>query len=72
MLDEVHTGLVYFVTTLAETVPLVYRDLEQALAEFYPGRDVEVPPFLRFGSWIGGDRDGNPSVTPGSTVQRSS
>ncbi len=69
VLDEVHGGLVHFATTLAETVPRVYRDLEDALAEFYPGERFEVPPLLSFGSWIGGDRDGNPFVTPATTVQ---
>jgi len=69
VLDEVHTGLVYFASTLAETIPLLYRDLEQAIAELYPDANLPVGPFLRFGSWIGGDRDGNPSVTPSVTVQ---
>ena len=62
-------GLVPFATTLADTVPRVYRDLEEALAEMYPGEHFDVPAFLCFGSWIGGDRDGNPFVTPDSTVE---
>jgi phosphoenolpyruvate carboxylase len=69
VLDEVRGGLVHFVSTLAETVPRIYRDLEDALAEFYPGERFEVPPLLSFGSWIGGDRDGNPFVTPATTLQ---
>jgi phosphoenolpyruvate carboxylase len=69
VLDEVRGGLVHFVTTIAETIPRVYRDLERALAEYYPDDEVEVPPLLNFGSWIGGDRDGNPNVTPEMTVQ---
>jgi len=69
VLEEVRGGLIHFATTLAETVPRVYRDLEEALAEFYPGERFEVPPLLSFGSWIGGDRDGNPFVTPAATVQ---
>ena len=68
VLDEVRGGLIHFATTLAETVPRVYRDVEEALAEFYPGERFEVPPLLSFGSWIGGDRDGNPFVTPAATV----
>ena len=68
VLDEVRGGLVHFSTTLATTVPRLYRDLEEALAEFYPGEHFEVPPLLSFGSWIGGDRDGNPFVTPATTV----
>jgi phosphoenolpyruvate carboxylase len=68
VLDEVRGGLIHFATTLAETVPRIYRDLEEALAEFYPGESFEVPPLLRFGSWIGADRDGNPFVTPAATV----
>ena len=62
-----------FSSTLAETVPRIYRDLERAIAEAYPDEDgaepVAVPPLLSFGSWIGGDRDGNPFVTPRMTVQ---
>jgi phosphoenolpyruvate carboxylase len=63
VLDEVRAGLVYFTTTLTEVVPAVYRDLEAALAECFPDEAVAVPPLLTFGSWMGGDRDGNPNVT---------
>ncbi|MGH2840231.1 MAG: phosphoenolpyruvate carboxylase [Solirubrobacteraceae bacterium] len=68
VLDEVKAGLVYFTSTLADVVPAVYRDLEAAIAESYPGTDVRVPPLLTFGSWMGGDRDGNPFVTPAMTA----
>jgi phosphoenolpyruvate carboxylase len=68
VLDEVRGGLIHFSTTLAETVPRIYRDLEEALAEYYPHERFEVPPLLSFGSWIGGDRDGNPFVTAATTV----
>ncbi|HEY2771106.1 MAG TPA: phosphoenolpyruvate carboxylase [Solirubrobacteraceae bacterium] len=67
--DEVRGGLIHFAGTLADVVPRVYRDLEEALAEFYPAGTPTVPPLLTFGSWIGGDRDGNPYVTPTTTVQ---
>ncbi len=63
VLDEVRNGLYYFERSLWQIVPELYRDLEEALAEAYPGERFEVPSFLRFGSWIGGDRDGNPAVT---------
>jgi phosphoenolpyruvate carboxylase len=69
--DEVRGGLIHFSSTLADTIPRIYRDLEEAVAEFYPetaGRPPAVPPLLSFGSWIGGDRDGNPYVTPDTTV----
>ncbi|WP_353866388.1 phosphoenolpyruvate carboxylase [Svornostia abyssi] len=69
VLDEVRTGLMYFTSTLAEVVPALYRDLEAAVAEVYPDEDVPVPPLLRFGSWMGGDRDGNPYVTPEVTLE---
>jgi phosphoenolpyruvate carboxylase len=68
VLDEVRAGLIYFSSTLAEVVPEVYRDLESTIRATYPGTDVPVPPLLRFGSWIGGDRDGNPNVTPRMTA----
>ena len=69
--DEVRGGLIHFSSTLADTVPRIYRDLEEAVAEFYPetvDHPLVVPPLLSFGSWIGGDRDGNPFVTPETTV----
>ncbi len=62
-LDEVDAGLQFFERTLLEATPAVYRALENALAAVWPGEAFEVPSFLRFGSWIGGDRDGNPFVT---------
>ncbi|HYL80409.1 MAG TPA: phosphoenolpyruvate carboxylase, partial [Candidatus Acidoferrum sp.] len=61
--DEVRSGLFYFDEILWEVLPLLYRDLRHALAIHYPGVPLVVRPFLRFGSWIGGDRDGNPHVT---------
>ncbi len=65
--DEVRSGLYYFDTTLWNVVPQVYQSLNRALAQFYPGLQ---PPtaFLTFGSWIGGDRDGNPNVTTETTA----
>ena len=69
VVDEVRGGLLHFTATLAEAVPCVYRDLEQALTDYYPGESFEVPPLLSFGSWIGGDRDGNPFVTPATTIE---
>jgi phosphoenolpyruvate carboxylase len=62
-LDEVRAGLQVFERTLLDVVPEVYRELEDALAAAWPGAAFRVGPFLRFGTWIGGDRDGNPFVT---------
>ena len=68
-LDEVDTGVHYLAGTVYDVVPLVYRAVQAALDEAYPGAGLVVPPFLRFGSWIGGDRDGNPSVTVAVTEE---
>jgi phosphoenolpyruvate carboxylase len=66
--DEVRTGLWYFDTTLWQTVPLLQDELERSLAETYP--TVKAPKrWITFGSWMGGDRDGNPNVTPAVTSQ---
>ena len=67
--DEVRNGLFYFEEILWDVLPGLYRDLRRALARSYPGVAFSVPPFLRFGSWIGGDRDGNPNVTLETTWQ---
>jgi Phosphoenolpyruvate carboxylase len=63
VIDEVRNGLYYFDETLFEALPDVYEELERCLTKYYPDVHWHVPDYLRFGSWIGGDRDGNPSVT---------
>jgi phosphoenolpyruvate carboxylase len=69
VLDEVRTSLVYLLSTFADVVPRLYRDLEEAISVVYPGSTIVVPPLLMPGTWIGGDRDGNPNVTPEVTRQ---
>lgn len=63
VLDEVRNGLYYFENVLFDSTARLYRDLRDALARTYPALAADVPTFLTFGSWIGGDRDGNPNVT---------
>ena len=63
-IDEVRTVMTAFDETLFGVVPDVYAELDRALAGDDGGRaPTQVPAFLRFGSWVGGDRDGNPFVT---------
>lgn len=69
VMDEVKNGLYYVDETLFDVLPEVHQELERCLRLVYPEREWEVPAYLRFGSWIGGDRDGNPSVTPDVTWQ---
>ncbi|BFH71015.1 MAG: phosphoenolpyruvate carboxylase [Paenibacillus dendritiformis] len=69
VLDEVRNGLYYFNETLFDVLPEVYQELERCLDKYYPTQSWHVPTYLRFGSWIGGDRDGNPSVTAEVTWQ---
>ncbi|WIV18770.1 phosphoenolpyruvate carboxylase [Paenibacillus polygoni] len=63
VLDEVRNGMYYFHETLFHVLPDVYEELERCLQKYYPENRWHVPTYLKFGSWIGGDRDGNPSVT---------
>lgn len=63
VLDEVRNGMYYFHETLFHVLPDVYEELERCLQKYYPEHRWHVPTYLKFGSWIGGDRDGNPSVT---------
>ncbi|MCJ2104339.1 phosphoenolpyruvate carboxylase [Methylobacterium sp. E-041] len=64
---EVSWGLHFFDETLFEMLPEVVYSLEESLAQYYPDEKFEVPAFFQFGSWIGGDRDGNPYVTASVT-----
>ena len=68
-LDEVKSYVYYFKEALMEVVPVLYRELEQSLKREFPKTPWSVPPLLKFGSWVGGDRDGNPFVTPGVTLE---
>lgn len=68
--DEVRGGLYYFPISLFSAVTAVYRNLENTLSEVYGDTfEFRVPSFLQFGSWIGGDRDGNPFVKPETTAE---
>ncbi len=62
-IDEVRSVMAVFDEALFALAPVLYRELERAL----PGRAVQ--PFLRWGSWVGGDRDGNPHVTHAVTEE---
>lgn len=64
VMDEVRNGLHYFDHTLFEVLPDIHQELADSLHEKFPNRKWDVPNILKFGSWIGGDRDGNPNVTP--------
>jgi phosphoenolpyruvate carboxylase len=71
--DEIEASLDVFRLTLLDASPALYRELEQVLVRTYPDEDwlgagneagkFPVPSFLQWGTWIGGDRDGNPFVT---------
>jgi phosphoenolpyruvate carboxylase len=61
--EELAWGLYFVNENLFDVVPELVEKLERALAAAYPGERFDLPPFFQFGSWIGGDRDGNPFVT---------
>ena len=64
VIDEVVNGLSYYDYTFFRELPRLYATIEDALAKLDPRRaEKPIPSFLRVGSWIGGDRDGNPYVT---------
>lgn len=65
--DEIENSLYYFRESIFACLPEIYRDLENAIKHAYPearGQALEIPNIVRFGTWVGGDRDGNPFVTP--------
>lgn len=67
-MDEARNAMYYLDEVLTTTLPDMLGDLSDLLAEHGVETDVTKPP-LRFGSWIGGDRDGNPFVTPAVTAE---
>ncbi len=69
VVDEIRTGISYYVMTVFDAVPKIYEGIAADFREVY-GAELDIvslPICLRFGSWIGGDRDGNPFVTTEST-----
>ncbi len=68
VMDEVTNGLSYYDYTFLEELPRLFCAVEDHLETLDESTAPEVPSFLRIGSWIGGDRDGNPFVT--ATVLR--
>ncbi len=71
--DEIRNGLYFFRESLFAAIPKTYRYLEKAAQHIYgsnpTGKKLAVPGgLIRFGSWIGGDRDGNPFVKPATTA----
>lgn len=65
VLDEVENGLTFYDYTFLRAIPVLYASLEDLLSclEGVAKGPIELPSFLKMGSWIGGDRDGNPFVT---------
>jgi phosphoenolpyruvate carboxylase len=63
VIDEVKNGISYYQDTFFSQLPILYAQLEALLKRRHLDEQWHVPPFLRIGSWIGGDRDGNPFVT---------
>jgi phosphoenolpyruvate carboxylase len=61
--DEIETGLRYYQAAFFDVIPRVNAEVRTALRSRWPGTDLLAEPILRPGSWIGGDRDGNPNVT---------
>lgn len=69
VLDEVDYTLHYFQEVLFDAIPQLYQRFKQALHGSFPGMQLPQYNFCKFGSWVGSDRDGNPSVTPQVTWQ---
>ncbi|WP_068157078.1 phosphoenolpyruvate carboxylase [Rhodococcus phenolicus] len=61
--DEIETGLRYYEASLFAVVPALDAEVRRELRARWPGTDLLTEPLVRTGSWIGGDRDGNPNVT---------
>ena len=69
VIDEAQNALFYFTRTLFRVTPRLYEELADALCEYYPGEQFDLGIFLEYGSWVGGDRDGNPTIALAHTEQ---
>jgi phosphoenolpyruvate carboxylase len=70
--DEIRMALDYYESSLFDTLPVLYNEVHQALTAEFSGGSIpspaDLPLLVTFGSWIGGDRDGNPFVTSETTI----
>ncbi|MNK50910.1 Phosphoenolpyruvate carboxylase [compost metagenome] len=70
--DEINNALSYYRITFLRELPALYEDIESEIAEQFPQRassanaNRELHSYVQMGSWIGGDRDGNPNVNAGT------
>ncbi|MGH7800184.1 MAG: phosphoenolpyruvate carboxylase [Thermodesulfobacteriota bacterium] len=62
-LDEARSVLYYFKETIFDALTEMYEELENQIKKHYEVENIKIPNFLSFGSWVGGDRDGNPYIT---------
>ncbi|MES2391360.1 MAG: phosphoenolpyruvate carboxylase [Acidobacteriota bacterium] len=71
--DEVRMALDYYEASIFSTIPVLYTEIAASFDAEYPADEptqlTELPVVVRFGSWIGGDRDGNPFVTAATTAE---
>ncbi len=67
--EEVKNALYFFERTILDVVPWLYEDVQRALETHYPDHPWKLKNIITYRSWVGGDRDGNPNVTPEVTWQ---
>lgn len=68
-IEEAENTLYFMLESIFQVVPRLHSELEHALQAYYPDYEFKLPTVIKFGSWVGGDRDGNPNVTPDITEQ---
>ena len=70
VMDEVEFGLYFLTSVIMDVTVELYAELRRELSQRFPAEDwSDLPVFVEFASWIGGDRDGNPEVTPEVTIE---
>jgi phosphoenolpyruvate carboxylase len=67
VMDEVNNSVYFFQRTIIDVVAWLHNDLKGALRAAFPDHEFRIGSFIRYHSWVGGDRDGNPNVTPDVT-----
>ncbi|MDE2222897.1 MAG: phosphoenolpyruvate carboxylase [Candidatus Omnitrophica bacterium] len=68
VMDEVDNTLYYFERTIISLLANIHEKIQRSFQALGAGSQEEIDPFIHFGSWVGADRDGNPNVTPETTL----